>query len=262
MIRIPQGEFLLGCNKTSLGGEITIEAYSERLMFLPEFWIDRTPVTFGKYSQFLRDTEYTPPVRDRRRSWSDQFRKYLWSLDRTHTPGVEDMPVIFVTWYDACAYCEWAGKCLPTELKWEKAARGTDGRELPWGSDRRMAEYCNCCSDNFRDRVPDLTPVYQYPQGASPYGCLDMMGNANEWCYSHYIEAQPSIKPSGTISLDRLPIRRKDSDGLSVYVAGRVVRGCGRAIRISHVCDRIPEDPWVDSPYIGFRCSWHETTAQ
>src|SRR5204862_5785806 len=145
-----------------------------RREFVPSFYIDRTEVTNAEFKRFRPDHAFAP--------------------------GEEDRPVTNVTYDEAAAYARWAGKRLPTDEEWEKAARGTDGRRYPWGNawdasrvaprahrpgapDRPIAEKrANVCSA-FPSRV---SPAGSRPAGASPYGCLDMAGNAWEWVQGFY----------------------------------------------------------------------------
>jgi len=131
---------------------------------LPEFWIDRTPVTNAEYGQFVAATDHRPP-----RHWKR----------KVPPEEIADHPVVDVSWREAAAYAAWAGKRLPSDEEWEKAARGTDGREYPWGE--WELGRCNSAEHGIRG----TTPVGQYsPGGDSPYGCADMAGNVWEWTAS------------------------------------------------------------------------------
>ncbi|MBN1954429.1 MAG: SUMF1/EgtB/PvdO family nonheme iron enzyme [Anaerolineae bacterium] len=134
----------------------------QEMTALPGFWIDRAPVTNGEYARFVAEAGHPAPQH--------------WPGGRPPA-GIADHPVVLVSWYDACAYAEWAGKQLSTEEQWEKAARGVDGRPYPWGDRPPSPEFCNC------GRVEKgTTPVGRYsPRGDSPCGCVDMAGNVWEW---------------------------------------------------------------------------------
>jgi len=152
MVRVPAGKFLYGDDKKEVE--------------LPEFWIDKAPVTNAEYARFVAETGHEPPEH-----WNG----------KTPPKNITDHPVTYVTWRDATAYAQWAGGRLPTEEEWEKAARGTDGREYPWGE--WAEDHCNSMAAG----VGDTTPVGKYsPRGDSPYGCVDMAGNVWECTASEY----------------------------------------------------------------------------
>jgi len=152
MVRVPAGTFLYGEDKKEVE--------------LSEFWIDKAPVTNAEYARFVAETGHTPPEH-----WEGE----------TPPEKIADHPVIFVSWHDATAYANWAGGRLPTEQEWEKAARGTDGREYPWG------EWAEGRCNSEEARIGGTTPVGEYsPQGDSPYGCQDCAGNVCEWTASKY----------------------------------------------------------------------------
>jgi formylglycine-generating enzyme required for sulfatase activity len=121
----------------------------------------------------------------------------------------DDHPIVNVSWDDAKAYAKWAGVSLPTEAQWEKAARGTDGREYPWGNDWDASK-CRCSKTQFGD-AGSTSPVGSYPAGGSPYGCLDMAGNVCEWCADRYGQdyyaSSPARNPTGPESGDRRVLR-------------------------------------------------------
>ena len=179
LIKIPAGEFIMGSND-HLANE-----HPQREVYLDEYCVGRHPVTNAQYRQFLEATQHDEP-------------KY-WHDKRYNKPN---QPVVGVTWHDARAYCEWAGLRLPTEAEWEKAARGTDGRLWPWGSEPKPNE--KLC--NFDGNVGTTTEIGSYPEGASPYGCHDMAGNVHEWCYDNmgdYLKAgdrNPKGDTAGPVS--------------------------------------------------------------
>jgi len=172
LVRVPAGEFLMGSDPAK-DKDAQDDEQPQRRVHVSEFYIGKTPVTNAQYATFVKATEHKVPEH--------------WENDKTPS-GKEDHPVVYVTWHDAVAFCEWltqeTGKNLrlPTEAEWEKAARGADGRIYPWGNEQPTAELCN-----FDDNVGNTTPVGRYsPQGDSPYGCADVAGNVWEWTQSLY----------------------------------------------------------------------------
>jgi sulfatase modifying factor 1 len=177
MVYIPQGPFVMG-------GRDEESPNSERpshTVYLAAYFIDPFPVVNIDYLEFVGATDYRVPVH--------------WSRG-TFPTGTGNHPVTNVTWKDAEAYAEWAGKRLPTEAEWEKAARGTDERPYPWGD--RFVEGERCNSNNI---IGTTTPVDEFPDGRSAYGVWDMAGNVYEWCADYYDEEyykhSPSSNPPG-----------------------------------------------------------------
>jgi len=190
MVTIPAGEFIMG---SDVGRADERPAH---LVFLDAFELDRYEVTNAQYRRFLLATGGRPP-----RYWTDL----------NYPAGQADYPVVGVSWGDANTYCRWADKRLPTEAEWEKACRGTEGRVYPWGRTWEPARanvdaagwnFGGPTQDSAAGTVwdaawarltlpsssngPTLRPVGSYLDGASPYGILDMVGNASEWVADWY----------------------------------------------------------------------------
>jgi formylglycine-generating enzyme required for sulfatase activity len=172
LVWVPAGAFTMGSDS----GES--DARPARKVTLSGYWIYKTEVTVAQYRKYCDATGADMPE-DPGWGWKDAH------------------PIVNVTWDDATAYSAWAGVSLPTEAQWEKAARGTDGREYPWGSGWSAAK----CVNDTGGGASSTLPVGSKPAGASPYGCQDMAGNAWEWCadwYSDgYYASAPDRNPTG-----------------------------------------------------------------
>ena len=172
LVRIPAGEFLMGSDPAQ-DGEAKENEQPQHLVYLDEYCIGKYPVTNAQYSIFVEAGKHRAPGH--------------WFRGKLPT-GLEEHPVVDVSWNDATAFCQWLAKesgggiRLPTEAEWEKAARGTDGRIYSWGNQPPDGTRCNYG----RNVGGTTTPVGQYPAGISPYGVWDMSGNVFEWCSDWY----------------------------------------------------------------------------
>ncbi|WP_447972904.1 formylglycine-generating enzyme family protein [Nitrospira sp. Kam-Ns4a] len=181
MATVPAGEFWMGVD-----GPLGLEDERPRhRVWLDTFALDRYEVTTARYARFLAATGRQPP--------------WLWEAVDLAIHG--DRPVIGVDWEDAEAYCRWAGKRLPTEAEWEKAARGTDERHYPWGNQPPTPELANFALGARFSYSQVLMPVHHYERGQSPYGLFQMAGNVWEWVQdwydAGYYERSPARNPPG-----------------------------------------------------------------
>jgi formylglycine-generating enzyme required for sulfatase activity len=161
---VPAGNFTMGDDEES----------PRREVYVDDFYIDKYEVTVSRYAKFLQASGGVK----RPDRWEEA------SLDTA-----SELPVVGVDWHDADAYCRWAGKRLPTEAEWEKAARGTDGRSYPWGNDEPTSQRANFGKSSESPYKGGLAPAGSREAGKSPYGVQDLAGNASEWVADWFQES-------------------------------------------------------------------------
>ena len=210
MVFVPEGDFKMGSNN---GPDYEKPQHT---VWLDAFWIDQTEVTNVQFEKFVKESNYETDAEFAGWSYVYEMSSAKWpkvsganwrhpkgpssSLD-----GLENHPVTYMSWNDASAYCKWAGRRLPSEAEWEKAARGIDSRIYPWGNQKPGGNLLNFADKNIalewadksiNDGYPFTSPVGHYPEGASPYGALDMAGNVwewvNDWFAPDYYQSQTS----------------------------------------------------------------------
>ena len=195
MVAVPAGSFFMGCNER-IDTECDSDERPGRRVDVGAFRIDRTEVTVARYAACVAagscGTEGLTMPYVNAREQPELARFCNWG-----NKGREEHPINCLTWAQAQAYCAWAGRRLPTEAEWEKAARGTNGLKYPWGNKTYGTvgkAVANVADETLRRNFPDwqvvdgyddgwegTAPVGSYPAGVSPYGAADMMGNVYEW---------------------------------------------------------------------------------
>ncbi len=233
-VKVPAGEFTMGSNEMDTEGKAIqyganmpwfLNEHPAHKVTVEEFYISKTEITNKEYAKFIKKTGQSAPAHWEGGSYEEELA---------------DHPVVYVSWFDAKAYCEDAGAGLPTEAQWEKAARGTDGRKFPWGN-----EFDDKKLNTFGD-FGSTTPVGKFPAGASPYGALDMSGNAQEWVQDSY-KAYPGNDYKDKNFGDRSKVVRGGGwGGLGHYASQVYVR----------TANRVSSPPGGKYDDVGFRCVW------
>lgn len=224
MVMIAAGEFAMGVDGT-IGLDDERPRHTVRL---DAYLMDLYEVTTSRYARFLAVTRHTPP--------------WLWDMVNLAIHG--DRPVIGVDWHDADAYCRWAAKRLPTEAEWEKAARGADERQFPWGNQAPTAELANFAVGARFSYSQALMPVGRYEKGKSPFGLFDMAGNVWEWVQdwykAAYYEESPARNPTGPEEGQFKVLRGGSWSELPKYL-------------LTYGRFKLP--PATQNSYTGFRCA-------
>lgn len=247
MIRIPEGEFLMGlsqnqiedickidpsCKRTSL-----IHSMPTHKVFLSDYYIYKHEVTNAQYALCVKENVCTQPHKYNSNIYDDYYIN----------PIYKNYPVVFVDWYQADQYCQWTGGRLPTEAEWEKAARGTQGYIWPWGNDTPADHLANLSSTNLTT-IDNTTEVGFFPDGQSPYGIMDMAGNVYEWVADWY--SATYYHEGSSITYD--PTGPENNGSLKFKVVRGGSSAFGSWVAVSGFHDY--EDPSVSGHALGFRC--------
>ena len=259
LVFVSEGNFQMGSN------DGTDFEKPKHTVWLDDFWIDQTEVTNTQFEEFVKECNYETDAELANWSYVFNMPSGKWpkvvGVNWRHPQGptsnlnrLGNYPVTYMSWNDASAYCKWAGRRLPSEAEWEKAARGTDNRLYPWGNQKPGNILLNFADKNitvgWADKISDdgysfTSPVGHYPEGASPYGALDMAGNVWEWDNdwfdpNYYLSQNIWRNPTGPSTRSGRVLR-----GGSWYDSGTVSRS---SFRLGYY----PMD-WF--AYYGFRCA-------
>lgn len=209
IVYVPAGEFLRGSTSDDFdqifsmcpgcGRDTIVDQSPQRRILLDAFWIDQAEVTNAQFSKFVEAVNYQTDAEKKGKSWvyiegKGYITKQGANWRHPIGPGSyykNQLPVVHVSWNDAVAYCSWAGRRLPTEAEWEKAARGVGGAFFPWGNQLPNSGYLN-----YNYQIGSPAVVGTYNQGASIYGVFDMAGNVWEWVNDFYDEDYYSRAPN------------------------------------------------------------------
>ncbi len=280
MVLIPAGSFIMGSDKTDETGKqeeyglvkpLYLDEHPRRNVDLPAYWIDTYEVTNRQYLTFVQARKAREPFEwtqngynlredrlratdltslrwiaseyfkldiDTRRTGRDELLRLMLAEQRRK----DDLPVTGATWLEANRYCHWAGKRLPTEAEWEKAARGTDGREFPWGNDWNAG--ITNTGDN-EEWGEGMAPVGYYEKNRSPFGVYDLAGNAWEWVDDWYKPYPGSDYFVSEAFGEKNRVIRGGGGGVGHYALSEFFRSAMRGFAA----------PDSENADVGFRCA-------
>lgn len=243
LVEIPAGFFLFGTDERDAEGEALslgipkpwhIDENPQSKIFLQRFYIDRYEVSNRRYKNFVDAVGAVPP-----QDW----------VDGAYPEGKADHPVVWTNWYDAANFCDWAGKSLPTEKQWEKAARGEAGRLYPWGNEFHP-EYANL-PQSLKSKTA-LEKVGGRPKGATPLGMHDMAGNAWEWTADDYRPYKDSKYQSPDFERGYKVMRGASAMGIGHFPGAAFMKALSRFARSGYRQFADPDQGGLDT---GFRCA-------
>jgi formylglycine-generating enzyme required for sulfatase activity len=223
LVSVPGATFTMG----DRNGEM--DEYPERQVTVKGFKIEKTEVSNAAYQACVDAKACDPGTH----------------YDEPDVLSMPEYPVVGVSWDDAVRYCKWLGRRLPTEAEWEHAARGTDLRKWPW---QGSFDNSRANSNDVNDAYPYTAPADAYPEGASPYGVLNMAGNVAEWCSDYY---DPTYYRSAPVNIDPTG----PDHGRERVVRGGSYADTQHTMRVSSRRGKIPSE--VDTA-LGFRCARSE----
>jgi iron(II)-dependent oxidoreductase len=253
MVLVPAGPFTMGLpNRDFLAED---HEKPQRRVQLSAYCLDVYPVTNRRYRLFMEAGGY-----EQEQYWTPEG--WQWKTELCITEPAQwsqagwdgpEQPVAGVSWFEAAAFARWAGRRLPTDAEWEKAARGADGRRYPWGDDWPTHHHAN-----FDSAASRTTPVGLFPDGVSPYSCHDMSGNVNNWtadwywprfgfyCVEHGITTDPRLDDELRRTIDPAAITEKvdRGGGFATPREYQEVLGCTR---------KVYWPPQTRHPWNGFR---------
>jgi cytochrome c-type biogenesis protein len=249
MVQIPAGHFIFGTDKKDESAEALslgipkpwyVDENPQQKIFLKGFYIDRFEVTNKRYKIYIDELGAVPPE-----NWTDN----------NYAEGEDDFPITLITWFDAANFCQWAGKELPTEKQWERAARGNAGLEYPWGNefDPTLA---NLAEKSTSKNKP--AKVGSHPEGASPEGVHDLIGNVWEWVKDDYAAYKGSEYKNEYLDAGYKVFRGQSSSNIGHFPGPMYKMALKQFARSGH---REFSDPDQGGPDVGFRCSSREKPA-